>query len=241
MSRQADIQRHARQEFAAPGSTFDRLINFLRIGLPVGVGIILAILAIAPVSSGNEFSFLLDRNEVAMAPERLRVVQALYRGEDKSGQPFALRAQSARQKSSDEPILEIEGMEADFTVGEDRANVSARRGNYDLDKKWLFVPGALQFNRDNGDALTATKVIVDMDDKLIRSSTIGEDKDVQGRTGFGNFRSGGLFARMADRRLILTGGVTGTTDFGSYRANRLVYDFETDNVVLDGNAHLRID
>ena len=239
MSRKADIQRHARQEFAAPGSTFDRLIGWLRIALPVCVGIILAILAIAPVERSNEFSFLLDRNEVALAPERLRVAKALYRGEDADGRPFSLRANSARQRTSDDPILEVQGMEADFSVGDGRATVSAQRGDYDLQKDLMRVRGPLQFSRDNGDALTASNVVVDIKDKTLRSPR-NRDTPVSGKTGFGSFRAGGLLASMADRTMTLVGGVMGTTDFGSYSANRLTYDFESGNVTLEGNARLRI-
>ncbi len=240
MSRKAEIQRHARQEFAAPGSMFDRLIKVLRIALPVGVGIIIAILAIAPVEGRNEFSFLLDRNEVELANERLRVVGALYRGEDKDGQPFSLRAQSARQRSSDEPILEIESMQANFSVDDDRASVAAQSGDYDLDREVMSIPGPLQFTRDNGDSLVASNVLIDMNEKLIRSNPEVAN-GVSGRSDFGTYRAGSLLARLPERRVTLAGGVSGTTSFGSYRAARLVYDFNSGNVVLEGNARLRID
>lgn len=240
MSKQAELKRHARQEFAAPGGPFDRMIGAIRIALPVGVGIIVGILAIAPLEGRNEFSFLLDRNEVQLAEESLRVESALYRGEDKQGQPFSLRASAARQRSSNEPIVEIEGMEADFTVGDDRTSVTAQRGDYDLDTQRLAIPGPTQLTRANGDELTASDVVLDLDNKLLRSAPGDRSKGVRGRSGFGTYRADSLFARLADRRLILAGSVSGTTDFGRYSANRLIYDFESGNVMLDGNARLRI-
>ena len=49
MSRRAEDQRSQRKEFAAPGGSFDRTIRILRIALPVAVGVVIAILLLAPL------------------------------------------------------------------------------------------------------------------------------------------------------------------------------------------------
>ena len=67
--------RSERQHFAAPGGSHDRLVAFLAKVLPMGIGVVAALMVITPLSPRGEVSFLLDRNEVAMIDERLRVVQ----------------------------------------------------------------------------------------------------------------------------------------------------------------------
>ena len=100
MSEAALSVRSARQIWAAPGSSHDRLIGVLRIALPVLIGILAAFLVLMPLAGSGDVSFLLDKNKVEVAKERLRIQAATYRGEDGKGQPFQLTAGSAVQKSS---------------------------------------------------------------------------------------------------------------------------------------------
>jgi lipopolysaccharide export system protein LptC len=62
---------------------------------------------LTPLSPRGEVSFLLDRNKVAVTPERIHVDKAMYRGEDDEGRPFLLTAGSAIQPSPASPILEL--------------------------------------------------------------------------------------------------------------------------------------
>src|ERR1041384_5324489 len=106
MSIQADQQRHVRRHWARPGGSHDRLVARLKNWLPVLVGVLAALLVMAPFTGGDKGSFVLDKNKVEVAKERMRVSEALYRGEHSKGQPFSLRAGSAVQKSSREPIVD---------------------------------------------------------------------------------------------------------------------------------------
>ena len=65
-----------RQQFASPGSKHDRNIRLLRVLLPLGVGALGAILALAPFTTGGELSFVLDKDSVDVAGERMRVTEA---------------------------------------------------------------------------------------------------------------------------------------------------------------------
>src|SRR3954466_16059432 len=103
MSRQADQIRTQRQRFAQPGSTLDRTVKWLAIGLPALVGAVVATMLIAPLSPRGEVSFLRGRNKVAVSNDRLRVAEAVYKGEDKKGRPFALSAGNAVQVSASDP------------------------------------------------------------------------------------------------------------------------------------------
>src|SRR3546814_5611590 len=81
MSIQADQQRDVRRHWARPGGSHDRLVGLLKNWLPVSVGVLAALLATAPFTGGDKVSFVLDKNKVEVAKERMRVTEALYRGE----------------------------------------------------------------------------------------------------------------------------------------------------------------
>ena len=100
MSREAEQIRDRRRAFALPGGSLDRAIRILAVGLPALVGAIAAAMLIAPLSPRGEVSFILDRNEAAVAENRLVVDDAMYRGEDNSGRPFSLTAGEAVQRSA---------------------------------------------------------------------------------------------------------------------------------------------
>ena len=95
MSAEADTIRNHRQAFAAPGGSHDRLIRFLSRALPAAIGVLAALMILSPLSPRGEISFLLDRDKVAVISERLRVDNALYRGQDNKGRPFSLTADEA--------------------------------------------------------------------------------------------------------------------------------------------------
>src|SRR3546814_2549031 len=65
------------------------------------MGVLTAFLAIAPFTHRSEVSFVLDKNKVEVARERMRVTEALYRGEDSKGQPFSLRAGRSEEHTSE--------------------------------------------------------------------------------------------------------------------------------------------
>jgi lipopolysaccharide export system protein LptC len=100
MSEAADRSRDLRQRWAIPGSSHDRVLKWMRAILPMGIGALVAFMSIAPLTIAGEMSFMLDKNKVEVAKERMRVTEALYRGEDSKGQAFALRAGSAVQATA---------------------------------------------------------------------------------------------------------------------------------------------
>ena len=91
MSAAADRIRSKRQHFAAPGGSLDRTVRLLAWLLPALVGSVFALMVITPLSPRGEVSFLLDRNKVDIANNRLSVDSALYRGQDAQGRPFSIR------------------------------------------------------------------------------------------------------------------------------------------------------
>ncbi len=200
MSTTAKLVRTKRQEFAAPNGKHDRNVRWLRFILPVGVGVLGSMLALAPFSTRGELSFVLDKNSVDVANERMRVTEALYRGEDSEGRPFSLKAGSAVQKSSSEAIVELHDLSARILLKDGPAQIRASEGFYDMDQENVRVPGPVQVEAASGYRLSTSNVTVDLKQRTLRS-----DGAVEGRTNIGTFRADWLEADLAERTVSLNG------------------------------------
>lgn len=200
MSLQAEQQRSARQHWALPGGSHDRLVGILKSVLPVGIGVLAAFLAMAPFTGGGDISFVLDKNKVEVAKERMRVTEALYRGEDSKGQPFSLRAGSAVQKSSREPIVELNDLSARILLTDGPAVLEAQKGRYDMQTEKVAVEGPVQFQAAGGYRLTTRDVDVDMNERRLRSNG-----RVDGRIPIGTFSADHLEADLAEHTVTLDG------------------------------------
>lgn len=200
MSLQADQQRSYRQRWALPGGSHDRLIKTLKNVLPVMVGVLTAFLAMAPFTHAGDVSFVLDKNKVAVAKERMRVTEALYRGEDSKGQRFSLRAGSAVQKSSREPIVDLQDLSARILLSDGPAVLVAQKGRYDMDDEHVAIDGAVQFQSAGGYRMTTRDVGVDLKTRQMKSQG-----RVDGRMPIGTFSADHLEADLGERTVTLNG------------------------------------
>lgn len=200
MSVQADQQRDVRRHWARPGGSHDRLVRLLKNWLPMAVGVLSALLATAPFTGGDKVSFVLDKNKVDVAKERMRVTEALYRGEDSKGQPFSLRAGSAVQKSSREPIVDLSSMSARILMSDGPAVLNAQKGRYDMESERVAIDGPVQFEAAGGYRLTTRDVGIDLKTRRMRSAG-----RVDGRIPIGTFSGDHLEADMAARTVTLNG------------------------------------
>lgn len=200
MSELAEKIRSKRQQFAAPGSVHDGRIKILSVILPLGVGALAAVLALAPFTMAGELSFVLDKESVDVAKERLRVTEALYRGEDSQGRPFSLKAGSAVQKSSTEPVVRLKDLSARILLNDGPAQIRANTGRYDMDREDVMVSGPVQVETAGGYRLTTNNVTVDLKQRTLKS-----DAAVEGRTNIGTFRADRLMADMNARTVTLDG------------------------------------
>lgn len=201
MSDQADLERTQRQKWATPGGRHDRLIRALRVVLPSIIGALVAVLAFSPFTGTQELSFVLDKDEVNKASERMRLTEALYRGEDSKGRPFSLRAGSAVQKSSAEPILRMTDMAGRIIMDDGPAALIAGSGLYDLDKETMRVTGPLSF-QSVGYNMVASNV-----ELALKTRTMQSFGPVSGHTKVGTFRANRLSADLDARIVRLDGGV----------------------------------
>ncbi|HYE29315.1 MAG TPA: LPS export ABC transporter periplasmic protein LptC [Allosphingosinicella sp.] len=200
MSELAEGRRAAKRGWAAPGGAHDWLMRFLKIVLPAGVGLLLAYLLLSPLSKEKEISFLLDKNKVDVARERLKTQSAEYRGLDNEERPFTIQAAQAVQEKSSVPIVEIGGMAARIQLRDGPATITADRARYDMDRQRVDVLGPILFTAADGYRLETRDVAVDLN----RHSFSGAG-GVEGRMPLGRFTAGGMSVDLRQRRVVLTG------------------------------------
>ena len=200
MSEAVGHVRTSRQIWAAPGSSHDRVVAISRVVLPMAIGVLAAFLVTAPLLMRGDVSFLLDKNKVAVAKERLRIESATYRGVDGKGQPFALRAGSAVQKSSAEPIVQLRDLAAEIKLTDGPAHFRADTGRYDMDSEKVSVDGPIRFQAANGYDLDTHDATVDL-----KSQTLTSGGAVTGTVPQGRFSADHLRADLENQTVKLDG------------------------------------
>ena len=200
MTIQADLNRDKRQHFAAPGGSHDRLVRFLARALPAGIGVVAAVMILVPLSPRNEVSFLLDRNKVAVTPERIHVDKAMYRGEDDQGRPFELTAGSAIQPTPVEPVLQLEDLMARIQLKDGPAAIEAPGGSYNFDTNRVSVPGEVNFSAADGYRMITQNVEVDLKTRRLTGSG-----GVSGLVPAGTFAANRISADLGERTVTLEG------------------------------------
>jgi len=196
----AEILRDRRQHFAAPGGAHDRLIRRLATLLPAAIGVVVALMVLTPLTPRGEVSFLLDRNKVAVAEDRLKVENAMYRGEDDKGRPFSILAGEAIQQSSREPVVRMRELEARLLLSDGPALLKANAGRYDYDAQKVAVDGVVEFTAADGYRMTARDVSIDLEKKAL----IGEGR-VEGAIPAGTFSANRIEADLNERTIKLDG------------------------------------
>lgn len=199
-TQEAKERRSKRQHFAAPGGSHDRIVSLLAKVLPMGVGVIAALMIVTPLSPRGEISFLLDRTKVAIIGERLRVDNAMYRGSDAKGRPFSLTAGEAIQKSSAEGIVRMQDLVARILLQEGPASVTASSGLYDIREEIVSAPSGVKVAAADGYRMVASGVRVDLPNKRLVGSG-----GVSGAIPAGTFSANSLHADLEARTVSLVG------------------------------------
>jgi len=190
-----------KNRWATPGSAHDRLVGLSKIVLPSAVGVLIAVLALAPLDRKSDVSFILDKKKVQNAPERMRVEQARYTGTDDKGQQFTMLANRAIQRSSDVPVVDITGMFARLNMQQGPLLVAANQGRYNLDTQTVNVDGPVKVVGGDGYRLATRDVTVDLKHKQLAS-----DGPVSGAMRLGQFQAGQLHADLGARTVVLDHG-----------------------------------
>ena len=200
MSVEATQIRSRRRQFATPGGSHDRLVGFLGKVLPIGIGVIAAVMILVPLSPRGEISILLDRNKVAITDERLAVDDAAYRGKDARDRPFVVTAGSAVQKSSSAPVVQMNTLVAQMRLDDGPAEIRAPRGAYDYDQSRIDVNGPVAFAGPDGYRMNTGNVEIDL-----KNRTAVGTGGVSGEVPTGTFRAERMIADLENRTVTLDG------------------------------------
>jgi lipopolysaccharide export system protein LptC len=192
-----------RANAAPPGGSWDRTVATLKVALPAAALAVLAACLVWPLTSQQDFSFILSKDRVAEAQERLRMDRAVYRGEDSKGQPFTISAASAVQKSSDTPVVELRDISAQLRTADGVARADAGIGRYDLEREQIAVVGPVTLQSTNGYRLETRDVNVDLASRRVTGSG-----RVEGAMPLGSFSAARMQADVDGRRVILDGGAS---------------------------------
>lgn len=215
MTEAADIIRDKRRHWAAPGGSHDRKVRILARWLPGLVGVVAAAMIVGPLFTEGELSFLLDRNKVAVTEERLRVTNAMYRGEDGQGRPFTITAGSAVQVSAREPVVRMENIAARIRLSDGPAELTAARGAYDYSAQTVSAEGPVEFTAADGYRLSTANVLIDL-----RQRKVSGSGGVSGAVPAGTFSADRVSADLDSRVLMLDGNVRLRIDQTSFRIPR---------------------
>ncbi len=212
MSDAATRDRATKQRWALPGGAHDRVITWTKIALPSAVGILIAVLALAPLDNNGDVSFILDKKKVANAPERMRVETARYDGTDDKGQHFTLSARRAVQPSSEVPEVDIEGMFAELALVQGPLKIAADAGRYNIDRQQILIQGPVRVVGPDGYNLQTSDVTVDFKSRKLASAG-----PVRGRIALGPFEAGRLSADLGERSVTLDRGARLKIEQGTVR------------------------
>ena len=212
MTQQADSLRGRRQRFAAPGGFHDRMVRLVAVGMPAIIGALLAVLVIAPFSPRGEISFLLDRNKVAMVTDRLRVVSAMYRGQDDTGRNFSVTAGSAVQHSAAKDEVEMRDITARVMLTDGPASLTTGAGVYDFAKQEIVVPTPVNFETSDGYRMVTGGADIDIGKRLLVSKGRAE-----GRIPAGTFSADRISADLEARTITLDGHARLTMEPGKLK------------------------
>ncbi|MEO1221638.1 MAG: LPS export ABC transporter periplasmic protein LptC [Pseudomonadota bacterium] len=211
-TKRAAALRSKRQDFAAPGGSHDKLIGFLARALPMGVGVVAALMIITPLSPRGEVSFLLDRNQVSVIDQRLSVDNAMYRGRDDSGRPFSITAGEAVQRSSAEGKVRMDDLLAQLLLEDGPAQLSAEGGVYDINEEIVDVFGTMRVRTADGYAISASGVQFDLE-----SRTMSGSNGVEGAVPAGEFSADRMRGNLDARTISLEGNARLTMVPGELR------------------------
>ncbi len=213
MSAAAEASRAKLRHWARSRGAHERRMRLLQLVLPALVGALAAVLLLAPFNQRGELSFLLAKDEIDIAPQRLFVDRAVYRGRDNQGRAFTLTAASAIQRSTADQTVRIEQLDAGIELADGPAQLTAPRATYDPATDIVDAPAGLSLATSDGFSLDSSGVTVDLDRRRMQSS----GSRVSGRLPIGSFSAARMSADLDSRVIRLDGGARMRIDQGAAR------------------------
>ncbi len=209
MSVLADVERDRRRAWAAGGGSHDRLVRAIQVILPMTIGALAAVMLFIPFGQRSDIGFLLAKDSIEVAPQRLRVEAARYSGTDNSGRPFSVTAGSALQRSAADPLVRMRDVSAMIILSDGPATITADTGQFDPSRDRVEVDGHLRFVAADGYRLDTGAVGIDLP-----SRTLASRRRVNGTLPIGRFSADSISANLDSRIVRLQGNARLRIDQG---------------------------
>lgn len=207
-----DRRLDRRRRRARVGSLRDVRVRLLRVGLPLIVGALGAVMLLSPFSMREEHSFLLEKDKVAPARERLKTTAATYRGTDDRQRAFEVSAASAVQRTSERRVIELGAVAAMIALDDGPASFRADAGSFDIDGRTLAIPGKVALEAADGYRLLTSDVLVDLGRRVV----VGAD-GVSGILPIGRFSARTMRVDLDARIVRLDGDARLTINQGALK------------------------
>jgi lipopolysaccharide export system protein LptC len=112
-----------------------------------------------------------------------------------------MTANRAIQRSSDVPLVDINGMFARLALAQGPLLIAANQGRYNIDTQRVAINGPVKVAGPDGYRLATRDVTVDLKGRKLSSAG-----PVAGQMRLGQFQAGQLKADLGERTVVLDGG-----------------------------------
>ena len=184
----------------ARGGWHTDLVEWLRLALPIGAGVVLLALLVWPMIKPHMTKVLLTN-----VPDL--VIQNLhYTGLDSKSQPYSLNAVKAKRPAGMQNIYDLDKPEGEITLANGTwIDGKAQYGRFDQDTRKLWLGGNVQLFQDKGYQFTTDEVQADLNNSFAWGV-----KPVLIQGDFGEIRGQGF--RLLDNGavMVVTGPATAT-------------------------------
>lgn len=208
---QANPARHAGMAFAngsrspeefARAARHSRRVRFLKLALPIGGGLSMAIIIVAYLYSIFSLPSI-DPGEARVADGKLVMSNPKISGADSNNRPYTLTADRAVQDAGNPTRVTLEKIDGQFAIDDDNvAAVQAGMGVYDSVKKTLVLSGTVAVDTRDGMSIRMEGASID-----IETGRLTTDQPVSVDTGRAQVRSQSLTVGDEGKRIIFDKGV----------------------------------
>lgn len=179
---------------------YDLFVSVMKWLLPATAISLFLVILIWPLTNTREFSFLLSKTQLASSTERLRLEQPVYTGVDGRNRPFRIQAESAVQRTSRSPMVELKGIAARIELDDGPASVTATLGRYDMELQVLNISGMIEIMGPRNYRLTTPGARVDLSSRTVTGSQI------EGTGPLGRFKAERFRTDLTSGVVVFDGG-----------------------------------
>lgn len=193
-------------------AVYHKFVRIMKLALPTGAIALLGAILLWPQlqSESNRFQVGISGLD-PRDPNRLKVVNARFRGVDSKGQPYSIMAEAASEATPGSRVIALESPSADMMQTDGTWILSnAPEGSFDLDQEVLKLWGGVTAFYDAGYTLDSpTAQVLLKEGKAMGDDPVtayGPAGEIEGQSGFEILDKGRRILFKGKSRLLLRPG-----------------------------------